>query len=363
MSGRQPRSFFYLVSEPSGGVQALPCQAAHSCQQTINVWVTNNTNGIKMDPTWRCQDVNKVYCDTDRNDLRTGKVFYGAAQTESIFVPLLPQVDDAFRYKTRFRNRSGTSLGFAPAICQANSDLVPYCYAPKLIEDTADRADCVLSIYSDPARRVGLSTAAKQLLEDYLSVNFSWAEEPVAGQSLPLIHDGFEKLNAELNIMLGDDSYTKAFASRFDLAGSGLASFEGTLFEVDGINLSGAAGFEMHSLYLATQYYQNALDRFYKLAPHLFVLLDQLRNSPKNPALNVGEAYFGRLIRASAQKTRAWNEVAKRYQSFNRPDLARRVIERAYTGAYLESVVLSRMMNRLIGAAGVADRAQIILAA
>jgi len=356
-------TFFYLASEPSGGTHALPCQATASCQDTLNNWVANGAYGIQVNPTWRCQDANKVYCDTDRNDLRTGKLFYGAAQSQSVFVPLLPEVDDAFRFKTRFRNRQGTSLGFAPAICIPDSDAIPYCYDPVAIEGAEDRGDCLLSIYADAARRGALDQPTRQLLEDTLAVNFSWAEEPVAGQSLPNIHDGLEKLNAELHIMLGDDSYTKAFASRFDLAGSGLASFEGSRFEVGGINLSGAAGFEMHSLYLATQYYQDALDRFYRHAPQLFVYLEAMRGSANNPALNVGEAYFGRLIRASSQKTRAWSEVAKRYQSFNRPDLARRVIERAYTGAYLESVVLSSMMNRLIGTTGVSGRAQIVKAA
>ena len=40
-------------------------------------------------------------------------------------------------------------------------------------------------------------------------------------------------------------------------------------------------------------------------------------------------SYMDRLISASSQKSRAWSEIAKRYQTFNRPDLARLVVERA----------------------------------
>src|SRR5256885_792692 len=71
-------------------------------------------------------------------------------------------------------------------------------------------------------------------------------------------------------------------------------------------------------------------------------------------------AYFDRLIRASAQKTRAWSEVARRYQTFNRPDLARLVVARNYTNAYLESIVLSRMMLKLGNIVQPEDRPQIV---
>lgn len=351
-------TYFLLDSEPPGGIAAVPCQTTGTCQQTLNNWVANGSYNIQVDPIWRCTDTNKVYCDDVRTDLRAGKSFYGEAATEAVFVPLLPHIDNAFRYKTRFQNRTGDALGFAPEICIPGSDQIPYCYDPRAIDDITDRVDCALSLYSDTASRASLDTATRTLLESYLRANFSWTEEDI-GEALPLVHDGFEKLNAELLIMLGDDAYTDAFAARFDLAGAGVASFEGELFELGGINLSGAAGFEMFKLYLATQYYQMALDRFFELGPHLFVYLEMMSGKPDNPALDVAEAYFGRLIRASSQKTRAWSEIAKRYQSFGRPDLARAVIERSYAGAYLESVIFSRMMLRLSKTAALADRAQI----
>src|SRR5690606_12761448 len=57
----------------------------------------------------------------------------------------------------------------------------------------------------------------------------------------------------------------------------------------------------------------------------------------------------------------AWSEIAKKYQSFNRPDLARLVIERAYAQAYMESFLLAQMMRRVSAFAVVsaAEAAQI----
>ncbi len=69
--------------------------------------------------------------------------------------------------------------------------------------------------------------------------------------------------------------------------------------------------------------------------------------------------YFARLIRASSQKSRAWSEIAKRYQGFNKPDLARAVVQRAYTSAYLEAIVLSRIILELGSVVKPEDRAQL----
>jgi hypothetical protein len=166
----------------------------------------------------------------------------------------------------------------------------------------------------------------------------------------PLKHEGFEWLYAELLVMMGDEAYTSAFASRFDLAGMNLQSFQGSLFEPGGMDLAGGAGYEMFNLYLSTQYYQMALDRFYAMSPYLW---QALKAPDRNfVSINTVEDYFARLIRASTQKSRAFSEIAKRYQSFNRSDLARRVAERGYATAYLEDVILSRM---LLGVVATAD--------
>ncbi|MCB9641732.1 MAG: hypothetical protein H6728_01520 [Myxococcales bacterium] len=53
---------------------------------------------------------------------------------------------------------------------------------------------------------------------------------------------GFETLNAELKVMLGDESFTRSFASRYDLANTNLVSFQGSLLEPNGPDLSARFG-------------------------------------------------------------------------------------------------------------------------
>lgn len=368
-------TFFTLgsVAKPAPTVAALaaqPCQTAFragpnntvaargTCQATLNGWVTNGTYDIVLNPVWRCTNTSQAYCSLNRGDLRADKLFFAAAETKAAFLPLRTEVENAFRYKTRFRNRQGTTVGFAPQICPANSDAVPYCYDPTSIEGAQQRVDCAVSLYTTQFATLTVSTRAS--LRAYLLGNFSYESEIDPTLPLPVIHDGYERLNAELLIMMGDESYTRAFSSRFDLAGSALVSFEGSLFEPNGINLSGGAGYEMYSLYQSTQYYQQALDRFYALSPRLWASIDMMGTTDGFITKETVVSYFDRLIRASAQKTRAWSEVARRYQTFNRPDLARLVVARNYTSAYLESIVLSRMMLKLGGIVQPEDRPQIV---
>src|SRR5205085_542990 len=124
-----------------------------------------------------------------------------------------------------------------------------------------------------------------------------------------LVRNGFEKLRAELLVMLGDDAYTQALSSRFDLAGLGIAAFEGTGFEgAGGLDLSGVAGAEMYDLYLATQYYQLVLERFGKLLTPLWRIVSENNGANSDPV--VGSAavneLLGRVIRASSQKARVF---------------------------------------------------------
>ncbi|MCK5803909.1 MAG: hypothetical protein KAI66_13810, partial [Lentisphaeria bacterium] len=102
---------------------------------------------------------------------------------------------------------------------------------------------------------------------------------------------------------------------------------------------------EMHVLYLATQYYQVVLDRFYSLSPAIWEALEGANNFVTQETVT---AYLVKVARASTQKSRAWSEVAKRYQSFDRADLAWKVLERAYTSTYLESVLIARMMTQIM---------------
>ena len=52
-------------------------------------------------------------------------------------------------------------------------------------------------------------------------------------------------------------------------------SFEGSLFEPNGINLSGVAGYEMFTLYQAAQYYEMALNRFYSLLEYMWASISE----------------------------------------------------------------------------------------
>ncbi len=362
--------YFTLQGGGAGqeSIANLPCQVvcadqacidakATKCSSTLASWKVNGTHAIRWNVIWRCADPDAVYCDADRLDLRAGKVFYGEEVIEAVARPVDLEIDDAFRYKTKFRNRSGKNIGFAPEMCIPNSDDVPYCYDPPAIEAIRDRVDCAAHLYTHFYQELTPATQVK--LRDFLVRSFAYGEEFVFGLATPVIHDGFERLNAELLIMMGDEAYTSAFKSRFDLAGLSLASFKGSLFEPDGIDLSGGAGYEMFSLYLATQYYQTALDRFYKLSPVIWESIGELPPGQSFITQGTVTSYFSRLIRASAQKTRAASEIAKRYQGFNRPDLARLVVERAYTSAYLESIILSRLMLKVVDVASPSDKAQI----
>lgn len=346
-----------------------------ACWDTVQGWLRDTERyelggpmpdyAIRMDPVWRCEDLDRVYCSDDRLDLRAGKVFFEEAPTGGVaFINAYAAVDDAFRYKTRFRSRTGKTVGFAPSICVPSSAAIPYCYDPAGIEDLTGRIDCLTYLYANHADVLEQDPALMQDVIKFLRTTFAYdmiTLDPDGNLlEVPVIHEGFERLFSELLIMMGDEAYTNAFASRFDLAGSSIRSFEGSLFEPpDGINLSGGAGYEMYTLYQAAQYYQLALDRFYKLSPLIWQTLSSGTVDTSFITQETVTAYFDRLIRASTQKSRAWSEVAKRYADFNRADLARRVVARAYTATYLESVVLSRMMLKMERVVDLADWPQI----
>ncbi len=320
---------------------------------------------VRMDPVWRCADSTRAYCSEDRENLKAGKEFFAEADTsQAVFVSAQAEVNNAFRYKTRFRSRTGQSIGFAPEICQPESNAIPYCYDPEAIEKLVERINCATWLYTYKSTNIGaVSQDALDGLRDFLRTNYAYKMQELDAQGdllpVPIIHEGFERLLSELLIMMGDEAYTAAFASRFDLAGSSLRSFEGELFEEGGINLSGGAGYEMYTLYQAVQYYQMALDRFYALSPMIWKALNDFDKDNTFITKDTVTAYFDRLVRASTQKSRAQSEIAKRYQKFNRPDLARRVVQRAYTATYLESIVLSRMMLKMEAVVKLADWPQI----
>jgi hypothetical protein len=344
-------------------VATQPCQTQKQengrakCQETLNAWISAGASYIANEkPIYACTDTTVAYCDpADRRDMRKGKTFYEPISNNGArsMLPLRPLIDSAFRYKTRFRSSvDGSTLGFAPQICIKGSDQIPYCYDPDEIGEARQRVDCLLSIYTNDMASLNNSPAQRDALRAFLQQSFSEFEPG---------YDGFERLNAELLVMLGDEAYTGALASRFDLAGMVNASFAGSSFEDDGIDISGGAGAEMYLLYKAAQYYQLSIDRLYLMGANIQAAqVAGTVGSPQNfVSSKTVSMYLERLIGAAAQKARTWGEVAKRYQQFNRPDLARRVTERAYVATYLESALISRLMLQIEASAGNADRPQI----
>lgn len=319
----------------------------NGCKATLQSWQREGRlkqNDLVRPMVWKCSSGNQAYCSEDRYELRKGKTFFAADQPTTVaFLPLRSAVSDGFRYRTRFQNRQGSGLGFVPSICIAGGDTVPYCYDPDGITAAQQRIDCLLDLYVN--HYTDLDTNNRGKLNLYLVENFSYSGTFDPDLDVTVYHSGFEKLQAELLIMLGDDSFTKALASRFDLAGLNIASFEGSKLEPNGINLSGVAGAEMYNLYQAAQYFTLALDRFFDMYPLLQQSLDS--GLPAIVGQETVVEFFGRLIRASTQKVRAFSEISKRYQNFNRPDLARLVIERGYTAAYLESIILTNLMQQI----------------
>ncbi|MCA9547842.1 MAG: hypothetical protein KC613_25735, partial [Myxococcales bacterium] len=188
-----------------------PCQQTGTCADTLRTWQANRGLVRQLPARWQCADEARVYCSDDRGNLREGKRFFAQDDDAAVFEPLAPAIDRAFRYKTRFRNREGRALGFAPEICAANSDQTPYCYDPAAIEALAARVDCLIDLHLNH----DLSAPVAARVARYLDGNFSYVEEPRAELAQPLTHDGFERLHTELLVMLGDDQLTRAFASRF----------------------------------------------------------------------------------------------------------------------------------------------------
>lgn len=348
--------FFTAPASRHAEIVGHACQQTGTCGTTLSTWAGSGSVVVQVNPTWNCAG-GAASCDADPLDRRAGKEFYQANSSNVAFTAMRPSIVDAFRYRTRFVSRDGSELGFTPSVCQPVSSAVPYCYEPEAIERLRARVDCLLwiyeSYYADPT--TGRSNAT---LFTYLEENFAESAPAASG-----VRTGFEKYYAELLIMLGDQAYTNAFESRFDLAGVGTAGFAGDEFESDGIAVSGIAGFEMHTLHQAVQYYSIALDRFYSMSSVLSAALgsgtvQSDRNFLSSETVTI---YFDRLIRASTQRSRAWAEIARRYQGFNRPDLARRVATRAYNATYLESIALTNTILRLYDLSQGANRPQLVI--
>ncbi|MEO0812440.1 MAG: hypothetical protein AAFY60_06220, partial [Myxococcota bacterium] len=335
-----------------------PCQSNGSCGRTLENW--RRLGSLEQeDPFFLCQDDTRTFCSENRFDLRADKRFYQRPPVAESFPNLRIAVDDAFRYRTRFQNRAGTNLGFTPDLCVGSSDVIPYCYDAASIEEIEKRVGCLLTLFVEEGaeiRRDSIDTYTR--LRDYLKENFAFDGELDLLTNTTVYHSGFETLDIELLIMLGDEAYTQALSSRFDLAGLSIGSFPGSELEPGGINLSGVAGAEMFQLYLAGQYYQRGLDRFFRMLP---LIQRSLEAAPGDQIIGqeTVASYINHLIRASTQKARVASEIAARYQNFSRSELARLVIERGYVAAYLESVILTHLMQTIVDVSAPEDVAQI----
>lgn len=343
--------FFALAdADDASELTEHSCQGeVGECAELISDWEGRGL--VELDLVWNCPDA--AACGLE--DSRSGKLFY-PRQGTAAFLPLNYEVDEAFVYKTRFRNREGGGLGFAPVICDDNRSITPYCYDPGRIEEAEERVNCL--VYAHTNFHAALQPKTQDQLKAYLEKNFSYSQVTDPSLALPVIEDGFERLYADLMILLGEEAYTRAFQARFDLANSLAASFEGPAFEPKGSKMAGVAGYEMFVLYQATQYYQMALDRFFRLSPFLWASLEG-QQSDSFIQLETIVGYLDRVLRASAQKSKAWGEVGRRYQRLGRPDLARSVVERAYAGTYLESVVLGQFLRRAGEVLGPEQRDQV----
>ena len=193
----------------------------------------------------------QVICDDDRFDLRQGLNFYLDLPDDQRprLSGIYSDIMEAFRYRSRFQNRSGIGLGFTPAICDPATDNLRYCYSPAQIEKIRERVDCLQWIYNgggpvDPDAYLDALTTeelydkAKTQLELFMRSNFGVTYVRSANNTTPVRKDGFEKLYAELLIMLGQEAYTNALRARLTSQAS-VALLSQANFETEGIGFRG----------------------------------------------------------------------------------------------------------------------------
>lgn len=389
----------YFTTPPGYDPAADPCNAPPqaSCLFTLQQWVDDDATAIRLsanaasvelsdgdrpldrpeatsasyDLTFVCDD-GRPACDDDRLDLRAGKTFFQPPLTpvERLFDDSLDgAVAAAFAYHTEFQGLTGGQVGFVPDICQGEAGLLPFCYAPDEILAAQRRDECAAGVYqelttSPPAASADPGAAAARdatlaTLRDYLrdSASVRFLDNPF-GDPLPVA--GFGRLHAQLMLLLGDDALTEAIAARFDLAGTQVQAFEGSRFEVDGPDLTGAAGHELFKLHQAIQLYDEVLHRFHRQRQRWQGAAEVGPDAVYVGASTVTD-YLGLVVTASVNVAQAWSEVARRYEGLNRPDLARAVIERAYARTAIEGQILTESLREVAHSLGPAAQEQAAL--
>ncbi|TNE46971.1 MAG: hypothetical protein EP343_21870 [Deltaproteobacteria bacterium] len=339
-------TYFSLLNVSTSSIRSDACQDQGTCAARLQQLKFSN-KGYRENVPYQCKGGNNLFCD-DPTDLRIGKLFFRKStpgQYVSPFAEINNAMFQAFRYRLKFVSRTGKNIGFAPDICQSGtSGLTPYCYDPKVIEEIEQRVNCLEYIFASQTLSNKLDTTLRRSLRDFLTNAFS-VENKISNGNI-LTSMGFETLNAELKVMLGDEAYTRSFASRYDLANTRQIAFQGVDFEPNGINLSGALGFEMHNLYLSVQYYQMVLDRFFSQASTLRRTFQG--NDTAFITVSSITSYFQKLLLASTRKARSLSQISKRYHQLNRPDLAQQVLYRSYAATYMEMTILTRLLQELM---------------
>ena len=370
---------WFAAPEGSGpDVEQADCNAPpyQGCWETLEQWASAGTGPLRLEPRaearfsspghrtrfdlgWECE-WGRESCDDDRADLARGKRFVQVDPSVEVFsfVRLDVAVSTAFAYRTEVVGLTGQQVGFVPEICRGEAGLLPFCYDPGQIEAARARVDCAAALYdrrfAGTVKSSATWDATKATLRAYLERNAAVRQvEDEFGE--PWATPGFERLYAELLLLLGDEAQTEAFSARFDLAGTQMKTFEGSRFEPGGVDLTGTAGHELFELHRAAQYYEQVLDRFFGHVPlwrHGFATDDSYVTQ------STLTDYVPLVVAASTRLSRTWSEVARRYQALNRPDLARRVVERTYARTYLESRLLARVAEELAARLPAAAQAQ-----
>ena len=112
----------------NAAVQGHACQSTGTCDVTLKNWIAEGGYIVNGSPSWRC-DNGADTCNQDNFEMRSGKDFY-PINSDTVYLPIASAVDEAFRYRTRFVNRAGTNVGFAPDICTDDQQTQLYCYSP-----------------------------------------------------------------------------------------------------------------------------------------------------------------------------------------------------------------------------------------
>jgi hypothetical protein len=332
----------------AAAVAAHPCQLDGSCADVLGLWVRERRFGILVDVPWRCSSLPlgggelapRERCEDDPRELRWGREFLDPDDGTQVLPPLAVAIDSAFRYRADFPTRAGGTLGFAPRPCTGDATRDAYCFDPAGIASLAQRHDCALSLYLDHGDR--LTGSLRQRLEETLSESFGGRETRVAREA-PRFVPGFERMLAELELLMADEALAVALGSRFDLVQASVETFDGPSLEPGAPVLSGGTGSELVALYRAEQFYRRVLDRFFDRAAGLLV---DVQTAPR-PLMTAEtlEVWVSRVLLASTQRVRVLAQTARRWHELGRPDLARSVLERAQVAAQLDAASLIAVLD------------------